>query len=256
VRCLYCDLDGTLLGPGASLVRDAEGGFSLLGVRALEACHRAGAEVVLYSGRRRAQVAEDARLIGQTAFIFEAGSGLVLDGELEWLTGDWRPAGATVHAQIAATGAPAILLEAFAGRLEYHVPFDRDREVSHLFRGRVRPDEAEALLREHGLDGLRLIDNGSHEDVRSVHLVPAAVSKAAAVARHMRARGYAPEECVAVGDSPEDLALADVVGTFWLVGNAQRPEAAGAPKPNVRFAEGRYGEGVYEAVLTTLAERR
>ena len=41
----------------------------------------AGAEVVLMSGRRRAQVHEDARLIGQPSFIFEAGSGLVIDGE-------------------------------------------------------------------------------------------------------------------------------------------------------------------------------
>ena len=39
-------------GPAASLLRDADGAFSLLGVRALEACDRAGAEVVLMSGRR------------------------------------------------------------------------------------------------------------------------------------------------------------------------------------------------------------
>ena len=57
--------------------------------RALEACHRAGAEVVIKSGRRRAQVMEDARLLGQSAYIFEMGSGLVIDGELTWLTGEW-----------------------------------------------------------------------------------------------------------------------------------------------------------------------
>ena len=54
---LYLDLDGTLLGRGASLLHDGEGGISLLGVRAIEACLRAGVEVVLMSGRRRAQVA-------------------------------------------------------------------------------------------------------------------------------------------------------------------------------------------------------
>ena len=91
LRCVYCDLDGTLLGRGASLLRDGEGSFTLLGVRALEACARAEVEVVLYSGRRRAQVFEDARLLGQRAFIFEAGAGLVLDGELEWLTDDLLP---------------------------------------------------------------------------------------------------------------------------------------------------------------------
>ena len=75
IRCVYTDLDGTLLGKGASLFRDAEGEFTLLAARALEACHRAGAEVVIKSGRRRAQVMEDARLIGQTSYIFEVGAG-------------------------------------------------------------------------------------------------------------------------------------------------------------------------------------
>ena len=56
LRCVYTDLDGTMLGRGASLLRDAEGNFSTLAIRALEACHRAGVEVVIKSGRRRAQV--------------------------------------------------------------------------------------------------------------------------------------------------------------------------------------------------------
>ena len=45
IRCVYTDLDGTLLGRGASLFRTAEVEFTLLAARALEACHRAGAEV-------------------------------------------------------------------------------------------------------------------------------------------------------------------------------------------------------------------
>lgn len=87
IRCVYADLDGTLLGHGGSLLRDAEGGFTLMPVRALEACHRAGVEVVLKSGRRKAQVAEDARLIGQSSYIYEVGCGLVVDGEETLLLG-------------------------------------------------------------------------------------------------------------------------------------------------------------------------
>ena len=41
-RACYLDLDGTLLGRGSSLLHDGEGGVSLLGVRAIEACLRAG----------------------------------------------------------------------------------------------------------------------------------------------------------------------------------------------------------------------
>src|ERR1700730_9303354 len=87
MRCLYVDLDGTVLGPGGPLLGGARAGVSLAGARALEACARASVEVVLYSGRRQSSVFEDARLIGQTSYIFEIGCGLVVDGELEWLTG-------------------------------------------------------------------------------------------------------------------------------------------------------------------------
>jgi phosphoglycolate phosphatase len=270
MRCVYVDLDGTLLGPGASLLRDAEGSFTLDGVRALQACHRAGAEVVIYSGRRQAQVAEDARLLGQRAYIFEAGAGLVMDGELTWLTGELIPDGErTIHRQIEEMGAPALLLERYAGRLEYHAPWHLNRDVSHLFRGLVDAFEVDALLREHGHGALRLVDNGvvrtrsealaELPQVRAYHLVPATASKAGAVARHMRARGYAPEECIGIGDSREDLASADVVGAFWLVANAVERDPtlreAIAGRGNVRVAEGSYGTGVYEAVVATLAER-
>jgi len=78
--------------------------------------------------------------------------------------------------------------------------------------------------------------------------VPRTASKAAAVALHMRARGYAPGECAAVGDSAEDLAVAEVVGRFFLVANAPVHDA------RAQRTEGSYGEGVYEAVVRTLAE--
>jgi len=271
MRCVYLDLDGTLLGPGASLVRGADGAFSLDGVRALQACDRAGAEVVLYSGRRQTSVFECARLIGSSAFVFEVGSGLVLDGELEWLTGGIEPSPerGTIHEQIEASGAPAMLLERFAGRLECHTPWAAGREVSHLFRGVVEVDEARAALEETGLGWLRLLDNGVirstgehlavHGTVHAYHLIPAVASKARAVARHMQARGYRPEDCIAVGDSREDLGVTSTVGSFWLVANALEhdPSLAGevAGRSGVRVASEAYGAGVYEAVVTTLAER-
>jgi hypothetical protein len=61
-----------------------------------------------------------------------------------------------------------------------------------------------------------------------------------------------------VGDSREDLTAADAVGTFWLVANAlERDPLLVADLPrNVRVAEAGTGPGVYEAVVTELAERR
>jgi hydroxymethylpyrimidine pyrophosphatase-like HAD family hydrolase len=266
LRCLYLDLDGTLLGRGASLLRDGEGEVTIDGVRAIQVCLRAGVEVVLMSGRRRAQVAEDARLLGGDSYIFEAGACLVLSGEEHWLTGDVQPGELSIAEQIEASGAPALLLAHYRGRLEYHEPWHVSREVSHLFRGLVDAFEADRLLAQHGHGGLRLVDNGAVsrrspklaglEQVRGYHLVPAGASKAAAVAMHRRARGYEREQCIAVGDSREDLMCAAHVGTFWLVANAlerdptMRDALGGAD--NVRVAEAGYGAGVYEAVVSSL----
>jgi hydroxymethylpyrimidine pyrophosphatase-like HAD family hydrolase len=253
LKCLYTDLDGTLLGKGASLFRTAEGDFTLLAARALEACHRAGVEVVIKSGRRRAQVMEDARLLGQTSYIFEVGTGMVIDGELTWLTGDLQPRdGVSIHAQVEESGGPALLLDRYAGRLEPHSPWDVDREVSHLFRGTIDAGEANELLASSGHADLRLVDNGEIEGgLHAFHLIPAVSSKAAAVVAHMRARGYAPEECFGVGDSAEDLDVAAVVGRFFLVANA---DVTGAP--GVERTEAPMSEGFYEAVVRALAEAR
>ena len=254
IRCVYTDLDGTLLGRGASLFRTAEGEFTLLAARALEACHRSGAEVVIKSGRRRAQVMEDARLLGQSSYIFEVGAAMVLDGETTFLTGDLQPRdGESVHDQIAATGAPELLLSRFAGALEYHAPFHLGREVSHVFRGSVNAHEANELLAAEGHAELRLVDNGEIEPgTHTFHLVPAGVSKATAVAAHLRARGYAPEECIAVGDSREDLDVARVVGRLFLVANAVAGDTSAFP--NVERTEAAMSEGFYEAVIRSLAE--
>jgi hydroxymethylpyrimidine pyrophosphatase-like HAD family hydrolase len=253
IRCVYTDLDGTLLGKGASLFRTAEGEFTLLAARALEACHRAGAEVVIKSGRRRAQVMEDARLLGQTSYIFEVGSGMVLDGELTFLTGELQPRdGKTIHTQIEETGAPGLLLERYVGRLEPHSPWHVDREVSHLFRGTIDVREANELLDTEGHGALRLVDNGEIEGrLHAFHLIPAVSSKAGAVVAHMRARGYSREECIGVGDSSEDLDVAEVVGRFFLVANA---DVRGVP--GVERTEAAMSEGFYEAVIRALAESR
>jgi hypothetical protein len=258
LKCVYTDLDGTMLGRDGSLFRDADGLFSLLPGRALEACFRAGVEVVVKSGRRRTTVAEIARLLGQTSYIYEVGAGVMIDGEETLLTGDLVPRdGKTIFDLIEESGAPQLLLEHFGERLEHHDPWHRNRDISHLLRGTIDADEANGLLAENGLGHLRLVDNGviaprPQFDGRphAFHLLPAEASKAAAVAVHMQARGYAREECIAVGDSVEDADVARVVGRFFLVANAEE----GISGPNITRTEGRNGDGFYEAVIQTLAE--
>jgi hydroxymethylpyrimidine pyrophosphatase-like HAD family hydrolase len=270
LRCLYVDLDGTLLGRAGSLLHDGEGGVSLFGCRAIEACLRADVEVVLMSGRRKSTMAENARLFGATSYIYEAGSVLVFEGEEHWLTGSHRPTSVSVHDQIRDSGMPALLLERYAGRLEYHDPWRVGQQVTHLFRGLVDVAEVNGLLVAEGHGDLRMLDNGvAHrrseelaglDHIRTYHLLPAGASKAAGVAAHQAARGLHRSETMGVGDSREDLGIAGYVGEFWLVANAIEKDptlgAQVAGQANVRVAEGAFGQGVYEAVVTTLMRQR
>lgn len=283
LRCVYVDLDGTMVGRGGSLLHDAEGNVHLAGARALEVLHRAGVEVVPISGRRRDTVREPARTMGATAYGFEIGGGLVIDGDELWQTGQLQPEGGlSVRDQIAARGVVELLTRAFPGHIELHAPWHEGREVSLLFRGDIDVYAAQQLLDEHGSSDLRLIDNGyvgglpaggtesavwrpdlettlapTVEHPRSYHLTPESVSKAAAVERHRRVRGYDREETISIGDSSEDVGMAAETGTFWLVGGehivgddaiAEALDQHG----NVRIAEGGPGAAVYEAVVTTL----
>jgi HAD superfamily hydrolase (TIGR01484 family) len=266
LRCVYTDLDGTLLGRDGSLFRDSEGEFSMLQARALEACHRAGVEVVIKSGRRESSVMEDAKLIGSGSYICEVGALVVINGERTVFSGDAEvEPGKTLAETMVDRGIPDELFEHFAGRLEWHSPWHRQRELSLLFRGKIDVEEANRLLAERNHAGLRLIDNGAifapmdgiEGPAHAYHLLPEGVSKANAVAFHMRARGYAPEECIAIGDSVEDLAVADVVGRFFVPANGPERDPALAEaiggRPNVTVTEGRMGDGVYEAIVSTLA---
>src|SRR5262245_19261156 len=252
LRCLYTDLDGTLLGRSGSLFRDADGEFSLLPARTLEACHRADVEVVIKSGRREGSVMEDAKLIGSTSYICEVGCLVVMEGERTALIGDLEAEpGKTLAETMVDGGIPDELFEHFPGKLEWHSPWHREREFSLLFRGKVDVEEANRFLAERGHTGLRLVDNGAifapmrgiDGPAHAYHLLPEAASKAKAVAFHMRARGYAPEECIAIGDSIEDLAVAEVVGRFFVPANGPKRDPALRDaiggRPNVTVTDGR-----------------
>jgi hydroxymethylpyrimidine pyrophosphatase-like HAD family hydrolase len=283
LRCVYVDLDGTLVGRGGSLLHDAAGNVSLMAARALEAAHRAGVEIVPISGRRRDTVREPARSLGATAFGFEIGGGLHVDGEDFWQTGALQPEGErSVLDRIVQRGLVDRLVEAFPGRLELHAPWHTGREVSALLRGDIDVEQAQRLLNDHGADDLRLIDNGFvgglpqggtstgvgapdratslHRDVqhpRSYHLAPRSVSKAAAVARHRQIRGYARADTISIGDSAEDVGMAAETDVFWLVRGehvAADPavQRAIAAHHNVRRADGGAGAAVYEAIVSTL----
>ena len=171
-------------------------------------------------------------MLGVRSWIFEAGCGMVIDGELQLLTEEIDDAAAN-----------ALLLERFP--LEMYDPWNRGRESSRLYLGLdVDVAEADELLIEEGFGAFRLVDNGVMHGAaaggRAYHLVPRAASKAAAVARHMQARGFAAEEVIAVGDSMEDLGVS-LGGRHVL---ARRERRAGGARRGARDGERAGGRGL------------
>jgi phosphoglycolate phosphatase len=228
------------------LLRGADGRFSGAGVRALGELSAAGVPYVFVSGRAAAQLRETARILGAAGALPELGA---LDA------GYPVRAGQSVFEAIGETGVPDEILARFPA-LRRHDPQVGRREGSHCYRGVVGPEVA-AWVAERSGGALRFVDNGviGPGQTRVWHLVPAAAGKAASVARDIAVRGAERAGTLAVGDSPEDLELASVVGRFVLVGNALAGRGGHLLRADgVRVTGGRYGAGVLEAVREWLAD--
>lgn len=234
VEVLYTDLDGTLLGRGASVLVDDLGEPTLETVEAIVAVNRARLTVVMVSGRNAIQLAEDTRLLGWTDFIGEVGCLRSVGREraTTYSTGDWPaglpPEGLTPYEAISQAGGVDTLKAAFPGRIERHVPWDDNRLATHILRGEVDVTAAQTALDALPLP-ITIVDNGivhpprhtlvGVEQIHAYHLVPKGASKARAIAEDLAARGLAPAQAAAIGDSGADLDMATLVGLFTLVAN-------------------------------------
>lgn len=270
---LYTDLDGTLLGPGGSLLVDATGAPSLTAAAAIVAVNRAGLTVVPCTGRNRFQTHEIARMCDWSGFIAELGC-VVVPGRGAaplYFTGDWDASALrddeTPFQAITRAGALDLLREAFPGRIENHAPWHVNREATHVLRGNIDVDAARTLLR--GLDlPVDIIDNGiinppattlsGVTEVHAYHLLPAGVTKAGAIATDRERRGITAGGALAIGDSATDVQMAEEVSLAVVVGQAAEDarvlEAAQA-YDNVAVTRAAKGEGWAEFASAWIAAR-
>lgn len=248
---VYSDLDGTMVGPRGCFFRAADRSVTVEPARALAEFLAADGTLVLVSGRTRAQLQEAALIFGADGFIAELGA-IVARGagrEVDLLPTDGPPASDELV---------EAMLADFLGGLEFHAPWHIGHEVDVMLRGSVTASEARAWLDAHGAPHLELRDNGVlpprrattltfEGPVRVYHLVPAAVSKGAAVAYDLKRRGLTAGDAIAVGDSVSDLAMAAHVSRFFLVANG-RAHLPGELPVNVSVTDGEVGLGWSEAM--------
>jgi hypothetical protein len=272
-RILYTDLDGTLLGRGACLLKDGAGEPSLDAVTAATALNRAGLKVVICSGRSAKQLMEVSRLLGWDDFLAELGCvrSYGRGARKVYDTGDW-PDGATLPGEtpyeaIIRVGALKCLQANFPGLIEYHDPWHLDREVTHVLRGNVPLAGAQECLDALPLP-ITLVDNGvihpprhtlvGVEEVHAYHLVPTGVSKPASIAADLAERGLARDEALAIGDSAADVAMADAVGLMVSVRNGLDDPvlvAHARGRANVAATRQGFGTGWRELAEAWLAAR-
>lgn len=214
-------------------------------MRALQLLHAADVPVVLVSGRSRRRLEAVAQALGADGVLPEMGA---ID------SGYPTAPGQTVHEAIAQTGVPQALLDHEPG-LGHHPLAAWGREGSHVLIGTAGPDAEELVARLSG-GSLRLADNGQTDATGAhiYHLLPAAASKAKAVARDLEARGADPDACLAVGDSRQDLDIGRVLGAVAIVANGAEADAEVAATA-AWVTRASYGSGVLEAVVGWLRGR-
>jgi phosphoglycolate phosphatase len=270
---LYTDLDGTLLGRGGCLLADHTGAPSLVAANAITRLNATGLPVVVCSGRNSKQLMELTRLVGWRDFMAELGSVRSYNRSERKVydTGDWPPGvllkGETPYDAIVRAGAVDLLEQEYPGFIEYHDPWHLDREVTHVLRGNVPLGEAQTLLDRIPLH-IDLIDNGiihppKHTlregiEIHAYHLVPRGVSKANAIAADLAERGFTPDQAIAVGDSAEDVGMAESVGLMVVVNNGLDDPVLverASGQPYVVATRGRQGHGWRELADAWLAAR-
>ena len=85
VETIYTDLDGTMFAKGGTFFTDDSGMPSIEGPRALQALREAGVEVVIATGRNRAQTAEISRILNIPVFIDRSSYEDHPLGRVEWV---------------------------------------------------------------------------------------------------------------------------------------------------------------------------
>jgi hydroxymethylpyrimidine pyrophosphatase-like HAD family hydrolase len=269
---LFTDLDGTLLGRGASILTDGSGAPNLDAVTAITRLNAAGLRVVMTSGRNSRQLREGSRLLGWTDFIAELGCIRSYDrgAKVVYDTGVWSEGatlpGETPYEAIVRVGAVALLMERFPGLVEYHDPWHLDREVTHILRGNLPVEEAQAVLDTLPLP-VTIVDNGiihpprhhlTCDEIHAIHLVPTGTSKDRAIAQYLADRGASRSGAMAIGDSAADVAMAEATALMVCVSNGLDDAclvASASGRADVCATRATFGSGWAELADAWLAAR-
>ena len=231
LKVIYTDLDGTLFNDQGCIIKDCEGNFYFEVVKLFERIAKKNWDIVLVSGRNKLQLRYNSMLVGVKNYITELGSELVHNlGEKVYVTFDSEK----YNYEITKCGRDlvniiTILKDAFPNKIDSNLDWSIDRTFNALFFGDVDLEKANKILKDAGYGALVLVDNGFSklvklnldvENMRIYNLMPRGVDKSSAIKLDKELRNFKDSNCIALGDSIEDLKMAPVVKYFFLMRDA------------------------------------
>ena len=231
LKVIYSDLDGTLFNDQGCMIKDARSEYYFEALNLLEKINDKGWDLVLVSGRNKFALRYNAQMIGASNYISELGSELVYNlGKEVYITFD----NSRNIIDLTYEGEDLIkiidlLKKEFPDKIESKLEWAMYRSFNALFMGEIDLDNANKLLETEGYGSLVLVDNGFSNlvDLRLkvdrlhiYNLMPRGVTKANGLKLDKKLRDFKDKNCIALGDSLEDLKMADEVKYFFLMKNA------------------------------------
>lgn len=228
LRVIYTDMDGTLLNDRGCLIRDVNGRFFIDCIKLFEKAEALNWDIVLVSGRNKLTLKYNAQLMGVKNYIPELGCELVYNlGEKVYVTFD----SLNYKYEVTRGGKDLVkiielLKSEFPGKIDSRIEWSMERSYNALFLGDIDLIRANKLLESNGYGGLVLADNGFSklmnlkldvEHLRIYNLVPKGVDKSSAIKLDKEIRKLQKNNCIALGDSAEDLKMAKEVHAFFLM---------------------------------------
>jgi HAD superfamily hydrolase (TIGR01484 family) len=235
LKVIYTDLDGTLFNHRGCIIKDYRDNYYFDALKLLSLIADRKLDVVLVSGRNKFQLKYSAQMIGLANYISELGAELIYNlGEEVYVTFDNNIAkfdltygGKDLKKII------KILKENFPGKIEGKMEWSRYRSYNALLFGEIDLSKANEILKAEGYKGLVLVDNGLSSleeldlDIERLHiynLMPSGVNKSNGIKLDKKIRNFSVENCIALGDSMEDLKMAREVKYLFLMRNALEHE--------------------------------
>ncbi len=263
LKVIYTDLDGTFFNDKGCVIKDGSGDYFLSAINLLPEIKKKNWDIVLVSGRNKHALRFNAQMLGIKHYIAELGAEVIYDlGKEVHVTFDNKG----YNHDLTYEGADlekiiGLFKEKFSGKMEGRMEWGRYRSYNALFFGEIDLKSAKRLLEEKGYGQIDIVDNGFSnlmdldldvERLRIYNLIPKGVNKAKGIKLDKKIRNFKKENCIAMGDSLEDLKMADEVAYFFLMSNAlelQEELTVELKKHNnVYITEGAMNKGWFEVM--------